>query len=303
IRDFHVTGVQTCALQILRGNRSSCYMDTLESRGGGLANFGRAVLNLGRVDGNRASGARTMGQGAGLYNEGSLVVRDSRIERNICLDYHEFGMGCGLLNAGVADLSRVALVGNRIGPDGMGGAILNLGSLALSNATLSDNYSGKGAALDNGSRHNPQPIGIPRALLTHVTIADNDGYGLLNEDGTVILRNVIIAGNRDRETGEPRNCHQRPAASSMQIHGLLLGSDAGNCTGSISVDNDRVLSRELLPLAEHQGMPVHPLRRTSAALDSALGHCPSHDQRRLTRPRDGDGIARCDLGAFERAGP
>ncbi|WP_043308504.1 CSLREA domain-containing protein [Pseudomonas sp. ML96] len=291
----------------LRDNRTYAYVTNVQSRGGALANFATAQLHHVRLENNLVDGGdMTMGQGGALYNEGTLRVRDSRIERNLCLDYHEFGMGCGLLNRGTADLARVALIGNRVGPDGMGGAILNLGSLVLTNATLSDNYGGgKGAALDNGDRHNPQPMGTPSATLSHVTITENDGYGLINEDGTVSLRNVIIAGNRERETGEPRNCLQQDRAVAMNVRGLLLGSDAGNCTGSISVDNDQVLVRELFPLAENNGTLAHALRRSSAALDSAEGACPSHDQRRLTRPRDGDGdgIARCDLGAFERAGP
>jgi CSLREA domain-containing protein len=290
----------------LYDNRAYAYVDNVQSRGGALANFATARLHHVRADGNGVDGGdRQMGQGGALFNAGTLQVRDSRIEYNRCGDYHEVGMGCGLYNQGTADLARVALNGNHAMPFGIGGAIFNRGSLTLANSTLSNNYSGKGAALDNGDRYNPQPTGTPYATLVHVTIADNDGYGLLNVDGTVSLRNAIIAGNRQRETGEPRNCHNQPTAVAMHIRGLLLGSDAGNCTGSISVDNEQVMSRELLPLAENNGTPVHVLRRTSAALDSAEGACPSHDQRRLTRPRDGDGdgIARCDLGAFERAGP
>lgn len=286
-------------------NRSYVYL--AESRGGALANFGTARLHHVRAENNLVDGGETtMGKGGALYNEGTLLVRDSRLQLNRCIDYHEVGMGCGLFNLGTADLSRVALVGNRTAPDGMGGAILNLGRLSLVNSTLSENYSGaKGAALDNGDRYNPRPSGTPSATLSHVTIAENDGYGLLNHDGTVDLRNVIVAGNRQRETGEPRNCHQRDSAVAMNVRGLLLGSDAGNCVGSISVDNDQVLTRELFPLAENNGTLAHALRRTSAALDSAEGTCPGHDQRGLNRPRDGDGdgIARCDLGAFERAGP
>lgn len=291
----------------LRENRAFAYVNGVPSRGGALANFATAQLHRVRAENNLVDGGdMTMGQGGALYNEGTLLVRDSRIEHNRCLDYHEVGMGCGLFNRGVADLARVALIGNRSMPDGMGGAILNLGTLTLANATLSDNYSGgKGAALDNGDRYAAQVTGTPSATLTHVTIAENDGYGLINKDGTVNLRNVIIAGNRQFETGEPRNCQQQDSAVALNVRGLLLGSDAGNCVGSISVDNNQVLSRHLFPLAENNGTAAHALRRTSAALDSAEGACPQYDQRGLTRPRDGDGdgIARCDLGAFERAGP
>ncbi|WP_252275042.1 CSLREA domain-containing protein [Pseudomonas subflava] len=290
----------------LLDNRAYAHIDNVQSRGGALANFATAQLHHVRAEGNSVDGGyMTMGQGGALFNAGTLQVRDSRIEYNRCGDYHEVGMGCGLYNQGTADLARVALNGNRAMPFGIGGAIFNRGTLTLANSTLSNNYSGKGAALDNGDRYNPQPTGTPYATLVHVTIADNDGYGLLNVDGTVSLRNAIIAGNQQRETGEPRNCHNQATAVAMHIRGLLLGSDAGNCTGSISVDNDQVLVRELFPLAENNGTPAHALRRTSAALDSAEGSCPRHDQRRLTRPRDGDGdgIARCDLGAFERAGP
>ncbi|MBD9482780.1 CSLREA domain-containing protein [Pseudomonas sp. PDM14] len=291
----------------LSDNRAYAHINGVPSRGGALANFTTAQLHRVRAQNNLVDGGdMTMGQGGALFNAGTLLMRDSRIEFNRCVDYHEVGMGCGLFNQGTADLARVALIGNRSMPDGMGGAILNLGTLTLTNATLSDNYSGdKGAALDNGNRYNPQPSGTPSATLSHVTIADNDGYGLLNHDGTVSVRNAIIAGNRQRETDEPRNCHQQDSAIALNVRGLLLGSDAGNCVGSLSVDNHQVLTRQLFALAENNGTVAHALRRTSAALDSAEGACPQYDQRGLTRPRDGDGdgIARCDLGAFERAGP
>jgi hypothetical protein len=63
----------------------------------------------------------------------------------------------------------------------------------------------------------------------------------------------------------------------------------------------------LLPLGDYGGpTPTHALSPASPAVDHALADaCPDADQRGEPRPvdGDGDGIARCDAGAFELQDP
>src|SRR5690606_26505817 len=143
-----------------------------------------------------------------------------------------------------------------------------------------------------------------RAELIHVTIAGNEGWGLTNL-AHLLLRNSIIAGNYSTEFEVVRNCSNEPGVLSYQARGLLLGADAGNCVADQQIADDLTFTHHLFQVQTNNGSQVHPLRRTSAAIDTGVGSCASHDQRGLNRPRDGngDGVANCDLGAFERAYP
>lgn len=272
---------------LITGNDASSLYQL--GRGGGVANFGELKVHRSTITGNRANGSESSyGQGAGIYNKGTLWVRDSQITNNQGSDDNDMGQGGGLYNLGSADIARTAFIGNRVRVGGTGAAIHNLGYLKLSNSTLSNNYVGEyrdGAALDNGERWEPSLH--PRAELIHVTIAGNTGYGLANL-GEVSIRNSIIAGNRLDESVQAANCFNGPNAQ-YSARGLLLATGSGNCTGSVSIDDAVTFTRHLFPLAENNGTQVHTLRMTSAAIDTAVGSCSSHDQRSLNRPRDGNG--------------
>lgn len=278
----------------------------IRGEGGGLANDGELRVLDSAVEGNRALGSESAyGSGGGIYNLGTLWVRDSRIGDNHCSDDNDVGRGCGVYNAGRADIARSLLDTNSVSVYGSGAAILNLGELLLANSTLSGNSSGGegGAALDNGAPFDggTRPL---TARLVHVTIAANQGYGLVNR-GQLSLRNSIIAGNRKGEPDEPGNCQNSGANARYSARGLLLGQDGGNCSAEQMIVDATTFSRHLFPLQDNNQTRVHALRRPSAAIDAGVGSCASHDQRGLDRLRDGngDGVANCDLGAFERAYP
>jgi hypothetical protein len=61
-----------------------------------------------------------------------------------------------------------------------------------------------------------------------------------------------------------------------------------------------------MPLANNGGpTETMALHRMSVAIDAgSAAACPLTDQRGIARPQDGnrDGIAACDIGAFERSG-
>src|SRR5690606_17043654 len=130
-------------------------------------------------------------------------------------------------------------------------------------------------------------------------------YGLVNH-GRALIRNSLISGNRHSDSGDDVNCANRGDSYRYQARGLLLGNGAGNCTADLYVENAETFTRVLAPLADNGGpSPTFALLPASPALDAAVGACASLDQRGAPRPRDGDGdgIAVCDLGAYERQAP
>lgn len=295
----------------LRSNRilvDAPYPAELAGAGGGIANLGTLVVTRSTFSGNSvyAGESTRMGLGGAIYNEGILTIRDSLFEYNMAYDWHEMGMGGALFNKGAADVARTTFHANNVSYSGLGAAIHNVYDLKLVNSTLSGNRgAAKRAAFDNGDLWRPEVSAQSRAYLAHVTIVDNDAWGVINR-GQLYLRNSIIAGNASSEfEGEIRNCHNLPTAIGFQARGLMLGGGSIGCTGSVLTSDASLLSRQLFPLQANNGSLVHPLRRGSAAIDAGVGTCASHDQRGLDRLRDGngDGIVNCDLGAFERAHP
>ncbi|BBP81864.1 hypothetical protein PHLH8_15060 [Pseudomonas sp. Pc102] len=271
--------------------------------GGGIANDGRLAVHRSVIANNRAgAGEGYFGLGGGIYNTGELLLRDSSVQGNSASDDDDAGYGGGLYNRGTADVARTTFSGNG---SSFGSAIGNDGTLTLVNSTLSGNtqYYRAQATLNNGQ---PWISASPEALLVNVTIANNSGgYGLINT-GSVTLRNSIIAGNLDEGLETPMNCDNQGAQAQYKAIGLLLGTGPGNCTGELYVEQTDVLTKVLYPLADNNGLTqTHALRPRSPAVDAGIGTCTAHDQRGSKRPRDGDGdgVARCDLGAYERPKP
>nr|WP_295680082.1 DUF6791 domain-containing protein [uncultured Nevskia sp.] len=189
--------------------------------------------------------------------------------------------------------------------------ILNLGNgmLRLENSTVSGNTNGEPysstAAIENGGRYDGPTAS---ARLVNVTIAGNPVYGLTNR-GRISISNSIIAGNglvADPENGvdqRDQNCLNEGSGTQFVQSGLLRGADSGNCATTLLVLNADTFVTVLQPLALNGWQsPTFALKPGSIAIDAAVGSCPSTDQRRVTRPRDGNGdhIAACDLGAYER---
>ncbi|MHA6493574.1 CSLREA domain-containing protein [Pseudomonas borbori] len=293
----------------VRGNRVNVelpYPADWAGAGGGVANFGQLNVQRSTFIGNRVYTGESwrMGTGGAIYNEGTLRVRDSLLSGNMAADWHEVGQGGGIYNEGTADVARTSFLGNSVSRSGMGAAVHNVGQFKLANSTLGNNRSTERAAFENGHAWSNSLSGKSRAELIHVTIAGNDGWGLSNR-GDVLIRNSVIAGNRSSEFGDVRNCINQPGMIGFLARGLLMGTDTRNCIAETYIADQTTFTHHLFDLQENNGSQLYPLRRTSAAIDLGIGSCSSHDQRGLDRPRDGngDGVANCDLGAFERAHP
>jgi hypothetical protein len=131
--------------------------------------------------------------------------------------------------------------------------------------------------------------------MTNATIADNsssNGAGLFNVN-TISVTNSLIALN----IGD--NC-----LGVLNSQGYNL-EDGGTCALGQATDMSNT-SPAMDQLAENGGLaPTHALDANSPAIDAGdNANCPPTDQRGGTRPVDGDddGIAVCDIGAFEYGG-
>jgi hypothetical protein len=202
-----------------------------------------------------------------------------------------------------------------------GGGIWNSGSLDLRNSTISGNKAtGSGGGIVN----------ISNTTVNNTTIANNvadsegdgigDGGGVFNGSrASFVLRNTILAGNLDQSPATKLpDC-----AGALDIAGLFDGynliQSTSGCTliaaGTIGFfTNIRGKSPLLGPLQNNGGPTfTHAAGSTSPAVDAGSASTPgsggsacfSTDQRGRTRPIDGngDGTARCDIGAYEAPNP
>lgn len=298
----------------VQGNKASTQNPTLTplppedgyrfGQGGGIANYGTLEIYASSFQENRSEGFywdNNLGRGGAIFNQGgNLLVRDSVFERNLVTDQADNGSGGAIYNGGQADIARSLFVANSGAEQSRGGAIANEagGVLKLTNSTFSGNYSG---ALSNGYPANPEDA-LPSATLINVTITRSLGYGLYNW-GDLRIRNSLIAGNLDPyEEGVALDCRNVGVFRYRAI-GLLLSSQTSNCNADLYIDVGQTFTHLLEPLADNGGLSrTHALRPGGLAIDSGIGSCTTHDQRRLPRPQDGngDGVAVCDLGAYER---
>ncbi len=264
--------------------------------GGGVANSGDLTLREVEVVGNSAEGSgggvysilnsltlidssvtgNTAGIcGGGVFNGGTMVVRGSTIADNQVLDT----MGCGgggIFTQFDAVMINSTVSGNEANVDG-GGILNGGGGLELLNVTIAENTAD----------------------------ADGDGMGNgggLANSGTVMLKNVISAGNTDAG-GEGPDCW-----GTIVSLGYNLIEDGTGCSITGSGKGNIIGQSALLGALGDNGGPTltHALLSGSPAIDAGdTLNAPPTDQRGFARPMDsdGDGDAVADIGAFEVPDP
>lgn len=232
-------------------------------QGGGIANFGNALINQSAVHNNHAGSyaaypyASEGGDGGGIFNGGVLTLTNSTISGN------QAGFGAFYGHAG--DPSAC-------GGGGSGGGIANFGLLRVENSTI--------AANSPGTPDCPEYPG--------------NGGGIYNGDAiSATIRNSIIAANRID------NCSGELTSSGYNLVEMTEGCAI---FGDYDV-TDRNWGARLGPLADNGGATLtHALTKESLAVDAgscadSRGVTVTVDQRGSPRPQ-GDG---CDIGAYESA--
>lgn len=258
--------------------------------GGGIyADGGRIGITNSNLRKNRSD------YGGAVYTESAaLVIHDGNMRWN------RAEAEGGVIKAvdGVSTITSSFLLGNAARNYG-GGFYLEGGALTLSKSAIRENtaqlyggaiYSVDGAALDISNstimKNEAELTGggiyanTGRLTLTHATLAynlANHGGGLLLTDGTLNLRNSIIAGNQGGD------CDGAPEEN---IHNLI---EDGSCSPMLS--GDPMLTT--LPYIDK----FYGLANGSPALDAARDEfCLPFDQWGFVPRPQGPA---CDLGAYE----
>ena len=263
--------------------------------GGAVAvNFGagNVLLSVMRMYGNRAN------FGGALYNDGPATT---------------------LYASELYDNEHVSGFANS-----SSSAIRNRGTLTIDSSSIFANARSGGFNAIAVSNYPPN-TGTPTLTVINSTIASNIGNGLLSaDDSTLTLRNTTIAGNSgvgmqitglDGEVfmrnsviahNGTADCAISTATSILNNNRYNMDSD-DTCELSGGSSNYPATDPRLTPLAYRGGLTMVSWPLTDSPLID-LGHpvigiigCEDDDQHFLDRPVDfdGNGNARCDVGAIE----
>jgi uncharacterized repeat protein (TIGR01451 family) len=196
-----------------------------------------------------------------------------------------------------------------------GGAIHNHGTLILVDSTVRASSSNNGAWGGGGI------FNVGTATLENVTITGNSTWargGGIENSGTLNVYNSTIVSNQAFGASPAGGGISGNGMNTMLKNTIVANNfDGGNCSGTI-VDNGFNLDSGTtcgFPAGRSNRDPmlglrdendVYPLLSGSPAIDFGTNtNCPSADQRGAARPQDGDGngIAICDVGAYEVVPP
>jgi CSLREA domain-containing protein len=308
-RIFHIdpagTGGYTVILEDLTlTNGSTTWEGGAISTGFNTNDF--ISLDRTAIAGNRAS-----------QSGGALRIGSRALIRNTTISGNTAGLnGGGIAANGTSDVSVLiedtTISGNTsLGNPGGGGGIYSSNQLLLENVTISSNAAntnGGGILIAEGGTLKINNV----TIFGNQSDANRDGKGTgggIRFEGTTIhtLTNSIIAGNRD-DTGFAPDCSL--VAGELVTSYSHITNSAGGCifVGVGDVVNtaagiDAFLANNGGSTLTHALLPGSPAIDTGnpAGCATSFKGTLMTDQRGYSRvfDGDGDGIARCDKGAYE----
>ena len=292
--------------------------DGMDFMGGGIRNRGDLYLEYCIIENNLSTD-----EGGGIYNDRYLEIDHSIIRNNRTQDSEWWaGGGAGIYNlqgatvrisySTISDNKCGNHTGDGAGSGGDGGGIYGLtqASIYLTNCTISGNSAGSSLSPQGGASRGGGIYVTGGVRLSNCTIANNQAGsgGGIWKLGILEARNSIIANNN--------------ASNSPNIYGDLWSGGCNLIGDELSgwyydsdsiTDGDQLGADPMLDvLADNGGFTqTHALLSSSPAIDGVLeGWCyttdwtpepVTDDQRGVFRPKDGDGdgLALCDIGAYE----
>lgn len=282
--------------------------------GAGIVNDGSLTITASLIRDNHGDYATA---GGGIANRGTLTMTTTTVSGNSA-DSSNLGntAGGGILNSGTATISASTISGNSTSGGGRGAGIYTRGEILLINTTIHGNTTGAGVeegSVGGGIANEGGKVRGSNNTITGNTVAGNSdapgqGAGIYTAAGSSTkLWNTILAGNTGVGTATS-DC-----VGPLTSNGYNLIQNASGCTITGETTNILGVDPKLGPLQNNGGLTLTRMVLSgSPALDAAHPALPGADpnacyytdQRDLTRPQDGngDGVARCDIGAVERVG-
>ncbi|MFZ5809940.1 MAG: choice-of-anchor Q domain-containing protein [Chloroflexota bacterium] len=319
-------GVYNAANGVLAVTTSMMDSNGAAQNGGGIDNQGTLTIISSEI---RDNGTES-GNGGGIHNQGTLTINGSTLAGNYAAangggifnaagrtatitqsDIHDNGAGLGgggVDNRGVLPITNSEIRDNVV-EAGSGGGILNLHTLTINSSTFAGNES----TTFGGGIYVSEAI---QTMVTNSTLHDNvssRGGGIAVTNAPITVTNVTFFRNVAGEGGGGIYSSGTPSRTALR-NTILAGSPVGgDCSGAMATTSTHNLATDAscspgftqvttATLKLVWGIGWLGLESGSVAIDAGSNSvCPAADQRGVSRPRDGngDGIAICDVGAYE----
>ena len=255
-----------------------------------------------RISGENAYRVFDIGEGSNLWLR-SLTVEKGR---NIpSAAYVGHAHGAGIHNHGNTYLDNVAVVGNAASLAGhnSGGGIANAGTglFTMTNSTVVQNFAGGGG----GGIENAGELQIKGSTIVFnmgTTNGASGGGAIYGNPAKVSLDHALVAYNwvTSGTSVTYENCRTSSgAAFAAKAAAYSLSTDTTcGLAGVNATSRDNIAVTLSTSHADERVVPAPG----SAAIDTGAATCAmtvDHDSKSRPADGNGDGVARCDIGAFE----